>query len=200
MSRVVFNSSTLRASSRLRLATTPSVNAANFGSRLPTNLGTRNRSITFLTRSNTPSTSTFFAGRRNMSAKATTHPTLTVVSTEHAPAAIGPYSQAIKVGDLLFCSGCIPLDPATAQIVEGGVEAQTERALQNLKAVVEQGGSELGKVVKTTVFLKNMNDFAAVNAIYANFFGDHKPARSAVEVARLPKDVLVEVEAIASLK
>lgn len=134
-----------------------------------------------------------------------------------APAAIGPYSQAIKAGDLLFCSGCIPLDATTGEIVTGGVEAQTEKALANLKAVVEAGGSELGKVVKTTVrdsdvvwdkditdrvnynsqvFLKSMNDFVAVNGIYAKFFGDHKPARSAVEVARLPKDVLVEVEAI----
>lgn len=85
------------------------------------------------------------------------------------------------------------------QVIEGGVEEQTQQALKNLKAVVEASGSELGKVVKTTVFLKNMNDFVAVNGIYANFFGDHKPARSAVEVARLPKDVLVEVEAIASL-
>ncbi|TFK42063.1 Endoribonuclease L-PSP/chorismate mutase-like protein, partial [Crucibulum laeve] len=114
-----------------------------------------------------------------------------------APAAIGPYSQAIKVGDLLFASGCIPLDPSTMQVVEGGVEAQTEQALKNLKAVVEAGGSELGKVVKTTVFLKSMNDFVTVNGIYEKFFGNHKPARSAVEVARLPKDVLVEIECIA---
>jgi len=126
-----------------------------------------------------------------------THPTLSVVNTNQAPAAIGPYSQAIKVGNLLFCSGCIPLDPASSQIVEGGIEEQTEQALKNLKAVVEAGGSELGKVVKTTVFLKSMDDFAKVNTGYANFFGNHAPARSAVEVARLPKDVLVEVECIA---
>ncbi|EDR15320.1 uncharacterized protein LACBIDRAFT_301440 [Laccaria bicolor S238N-H82] len=131
---------------------------------------------------------------------ATTHPSLSVVSTPQAPAAIGPYSQAIKVGDLLFCSGCIPLDASTMQVVEGGVVAQTEQALKNLKAVVEAGGSELGKVAKTTVFLKSMDDFVAVNGVYAKFFGEHKPARSAVEVARLPKDVLVEVECIASLK
>ncbi|KAF9469662.1 Endoribonuclease L-PSP/chorismate mutase-like protein [Collybia nuda] len=129
-----------------------------------------------------------------------THQSLTIVSSSSAPAAIGPYSQAIKAGDLLFCSGCIPLDATTGEIVTGGVEAQTEKALANLKAVVEAGGSELGKVVKTTVFLKSMNDFVIVNSIYAKFFGDHKPARSAVEVARLPKDVLVEVEAIVSLK
>jgi len=126
-----------------------------------------------------------------------THPSLSVVTTEHAPAAIGPYSQAIRVGHLLFCSGCIPLDPANARIVEGGIEEQTEQALKNLKAVVEAGGSELGKVAKTTVFLKSMDDFAKVNAIYADFFGNHAPARSAVEAARLPRDVLVEVECIA---
>ncbi|TEB32337.1 YjgF-like protein [Coprinellus micaceus] len=129
-----------------------------------------------------------------------THESLSIVSTPQAPAAIGPYSQGIKAGDLLFCSGCIPLDPASMQVVEGGVEAQAEQAFKNLKAVVEAGGAELGKVVKTTVFLKSMDDFAAVNGVYAKFFGNHKPARSAVEVARLPKDVLVEVEAIVSLK
>lgn len=92
------------------------------------------------------------------------------------------------------------MNPETMQVVEGGVEAQTEQALKNLKAVVEAGGAELGRVVKTTVFLKSMDDFVAVNGVYASFFGNHKPARSAVEVARLPKDVLVEVEAIVSLK
>ncbi|KAJ6575453.1 Endoribonuclease L-PSP/chorismate mutase-like protein [Mycena capillaripes] len=126
--------------------------------------------------------------------------TLSIVSSPNAPAALGPYSQAIKLGDLLFCSGCIPLDPATAEVVSGGIEAQTEQALKNLKAVLEEGGSELGKVVKTTVFLKSMEDFAVVNGIYARVFGAHKPARSCVEVARLPKDVLFEIECIASLK
>ncbi|EIW87245.1 YjgF-like protein, partial [Coniophora puteana RWD-64-598 SS2] len=119
------------------------------------------------------------------------------VTSIGAPAAIGPYSQAIKAGDLVFVSGCIPLDPGTAQIVEGGIEAQTTQALKNLKAVVEASGSELGKVVKTTVFLKDMNDFVVVNGLYEKFFGNHKPARSAVEVARLPKDVLFEIECIA---
>jgi len=128
----------------------------------------------------------------------TTHESLSIVSTARAPAAIGPYSQGIRLGNLLFCSGCIPLDPSTKEIVSGGIEAQTEQVLKNLKAVVEAGGSELGKVVKTTVFLKSMNDFATVNEIYAKFFGNHSPARSAVEVARLPKDVLVEIECIAS--
>ncbi|KAI4522074.1 Endoribonuclease L-PSP/chorismate mutase-like protein [Schizophyllum commune] len=128
-----------------------------------------------------------------------THPSLSIVATPNAPAAIGPYAQGVKVGSLVFASGCIPLDPATGQIVEGGIEAQAHQALKNLKAVVEASGSELGKVVKCTVFMKNMDDFAAVNGIYARFFGEHKPARSAVEVARLPRDVLVEIEAIASL-
>ncbi|KZP15661.1 translation initiation inhibitor [Athelia psychrophila] len=128
-----------------------------------------------------------------------TSPTLGLISTEHAPAAIGPYTQAIQAAGLLFVSGCIPLDPKSAQIVPGGIVEQTEQALSNLKAVVEAGGSELGKVVKTTVFIKDMNDFATVNGIYAKFFGNHKPARSAVEVARLPKDVLFEIECIASL-
>ncbi|KAJ3512832.1 hypothetical protein NLJ89_g3294 [Agrocybe chaxingu] len=132
-----------------------------------------------------------------MSAPTSTHESLSVVSTSQAPAAIGPYAQAIKVGDLLFCSGCIPLEPPTMQVVEGGIVAQTEQALKNLKAVVEAGGSELGKVAKTTVFLKSMDDFVAVNGVYSNFFGSHTPARSAVEVARLPKDVLVEIECIA---
>jgi len=127
-----------------------------------------------------------------------THESLSIVSTPNAPAAIGPYSQGIRLGNLLFCSGCIPLDPSTMQIVSGGVEAQTEQVLKNLKAVVEAGGSELGKVVKITVFLKSMNDFATVNEIYAKFFGNHTPARSAVEVARLPKDALIEIECIAS--
>jgi len=122
---------------------------------------------------------------------------LTPVSTSAAPSAIGPYSQAIKVGNLVFASGCIPLDPKTMEIVSGGIEEQTKQSLANLKAVVEASGSSVGQVAKTTVFLKNMGDFATVNAIYAEFFGDHKPARSAVEVARLPKDVLVEVECIA---
>jgi len=140
---------------------------------------------------------TFSSTPINMSVS--THESLSVVSTTRAPAAIGPYSQAIKTGNLLFCSGCIPLDLATMQVVEGGIESQTTQALKNLKAVVEAGGSELGRVVKTTVFLKSMDDFATVNGIYAKFFGNHSPARSAVEVARLPRDVLVEVECIASL-
>ncbi|KAG8901554.1 hypothetical protein FRB99_005217 [Tulasnella sp. 403] len=122
---------------------------------------------------------------------------LTPVQTSSAPSAIGPYSQGIKVGNLVFASGCVPLDPSTMEVVPGGIEEQTTQALKNLKAVVEASGSSLSRVAKTTVFLKNMNDFAAMNKIYSEAFGDHKPARSAVEVARLPKDVLVEVECIA---
>jgi 2-iminobutanoate/2-iminopropanoate deaminase len=96
----------------------------------------------------------------------TTHVSLTKVSTSNAPAAIGPYSQAVKAGNLVFVSGCIPLDPSSGQIVEGGIEAQTEQAMKNLRAVVEASGTELGKVVKTTVFLKSMNDFATVNGMF----------------------------------
>jgi len=100
---------------------------------------------------------------------------LSIVSSPHAPAALGPYSQAIKLGDLLFCSGCIPLDPTTAEVVPGGIEAQTEQALKNMKTVLEEGGSALGKVVKTTVFLKSMDDFGVVNGIYARVFGGTSP-------------------------
>jgi len=137
--------------------------------------------------------------KRAMSSTITTDPALTPVFTPNAPGAVGPYSQAIKFRDLLFVSGNIPLDPATGEIVAGGVEEQAKQVLKNLRAVVEASGSDLGKVVKTTVFLKSMNDFAAVNSIYEQAFGNHKPARSAVEVSRLPKDVLVEIECIASL-
>ncbi|KAI0095142.1 translation initiation inhibitor [Irpex rosettiformis] len=128
-----------------------------------------------------------------------THSSLTLVSTSAAPAAVGPYTQAVRVGDILYTSGSLGLDPATGKLVEGGVEAQAEQALKNLKAVIEAGGSEVGKVVKTTVFLANMDDFVPVNAIYAKFFGNHKPARSAVQVARLPLNALFEIESIVSL-
>ena len=124
----------------------------------------------------------------------------TAVSTKNAPAAIGPYSQAVRVGDFLYSSGQVALDPATGALVEGGIEAQTTRVLENLKAVLEEAGIGLKNVVKTTVFVKNMGDFAAMNAIYARYFapeGVVAPARSTVEVARLPKDALVEIEVIA---
>ncbi|GAA5877027.1 hypothetical protein JCM1840_007100 [Sporobolomyces johnsonii] len=116
------------------------------------------------------------------------------VATQNAPSAVGPYSQALKTDSLIFLSGCIPLNPQTMKVVEGGVEEQTEQALKNLTAVVEASGSKLSHVVKTTVFLQSM-----VNAVYTKHFGDYKPARSCVEVARLPLGVLVEVEAIAVL-
>jgi 2-iminobutanoate/2-iminopropanoate deaminase len=122
-----------------------------------------------------------------------------IIATDKAPAAIGPYSQAVKVGNLLFTSGMIPIDPATNTLVEGGIEVQAERALQNVKALLEASGSSMDKVVKTVVFIKNMDDFAKVNEIYAKYFTSDFPARSCVEVARLPKDVLIEMEAIAEI-
>ena len=124
------------------------------------------------------------------------------VSTKSAPAAIGPYSQAVQVGDFLYTSGQVGLDPATGALVEGGIETQTTRVIENLKAVLEAAGIDFAHVVKTTVFLKNMGDFAAMNAIYGTYFapeGVVAPARSTVEVARLPKDALVEIEAIAKV-
>ena len=122
-----------------------------------------------------------------------------IISTDKAPAAIGPYSQAVKVGNLLFTSGMIPIDPATNTLVEGGIEVQAERALENVKALLEASGSSMDKVVKTVVFIKNMDDFAKVNEIYAKYFTADFPARSCVEVAILPKDVLIEMEAIAEI-
>lgn len=120
-----------------------------------------------------------------------------VVATPLAPAAIGPYSQAVLAGGFVFCSGQIPLEPATGQIVEVDVSAQTHRVLQNLKAVLEAAGSSLQKVVKTTVFLRDMGDFAAMNAVYGEYFKEDPPARATVQAARLPKDVSVEIECIA---
>jgi 2-iminobutanoate/2-iminopropanoate deaminase len=122
------------------------------------------------------------------------------VSTPNAPAAIGPYSQAVKIGDLVYTSGQIPLDPATGLMVEGGIREQTTRVLENVKAVLAEASSDMQRVVKTTVFLKNMSDFAAMNEIYASYLapeGVVAPARSTVEVARLPKDALVEIDVIA---
>jgi len=123
----------------------------------------------------------------------------TVVNTDKAPKAIGPYSQAIKANGFLFTSGQIPLDPATGNIVDGGIVAQTEKVLENLKAILQSEGLDAARVVKTTVFLADMNDFQTVNGIYAKFFTGDAPARSCVQVARLPKDVLVEIEAVAVL-
>jgi len=119
------------------------------------------------------------------------------IQTDRAPEAIGPYSQAIKANGFIFASGQIPLDPATMQIVEGGIQEQTGRVLDNLKAVLEAAGSSLGRVVKTTVYLADMGEFAAMNEIYAKYFGATKPARATVQVARLPRDVKVEIDVIA---
>ncbi len=119
------------------------------------------------------------------------------IQTDRAPQAIGPYSQAIKANGFIFASGQIPLDPATMRIVEGGIEEQTGRVLENLKAVLEAAGSSLDRVVKTTVYLADMGEFAAMNEIYAKYFGATKPARATVQVARLPRDVKVEIEVVA---
>ncbi len=120
-----------------------------------------------------------------------------VIATDGAPKAIGPYSQAIKANGFIFVSGQTPLDPTTQQMVSGGVPEQTERVLNNISAILKAAGSSLDKVVRCGVFLKNMNDFAAMNEVYARFFSGNPPARSTVEVARLPKDCLVEIDAIA---
>ncbi len=120
-----------------------------------------------------------------------------VVSTKDAPQAIGPYSQAIKANGFVFTSGQIAIDPATQQVVAGDVAAQTDRVLRNLSEILEAAGSGLGKVVRATVFLKSMNDFAAMNQVYGKYFSSTPPARSTVEVARLPREVLVEIDVIA---
>jgi 2-iminobutanoate/2-iminopropanoate deaminase len=120
-----------------------------------------------------------------------------VVSTKDAPQAIGPYSQAIKANGFIFTSGQVAIDPANQQVITGDVAAQTDRVLRNLSEILEAAGSGLGKVVRATVFLKNMNDFSAMNAVYGKYFSTVPPARSTVEVARLPKDVLVEIDVIA---
>ena len=122
------------------------------------------------------------------------------VQTDNAPKAIGPYSQAIKANGFVFASGQIPLDPATMQIVEGGIREQTERVMNNLEAVLQASGSSLEGVVKTTVFLKDLTDFAEMNEVYGSFFRQTPPARSTVEVARLPRDVRVEIDVIALLE
>jgi len=120
-----------------------------------------------------------------------------VISTEQAPKAIGPYSQAIRAAGLIFTSGQIAIDPATQQVIAGDVAAQTDRVLKNLAAILHASGSSLDKVLRSTVFLKNMGDFAAMNEVYGRYFTQTPPARSTVEVARLPKDVLVEIDVIA---
>ena len=124
----------------------------------------------------------------------------TIISTPKAPAAIGPYSQAVLVNGMLFTSGVIPIDPETNTLVEGDVTVQARQAIGNLKNLIEASGSSMDKVVKTTVFIKDMNDFGKINDIYKDFFTSDFPARSCVEVARLPKDGLIEIEAIATVE
>ena len=122
-----------------------------------------------------------------------------IITTDQAPAAIGPYSQAVEVNGMVYTSGVIPIVPATGEIVEGGIKEQAEQALGNLKALIEASGAKVEDTVKTVVFIKDMNDFATVNEIYSRYFTGDCPARSCVEVARLPKDVLIEIEAIVAI-
>jgi len=126
--------------------------------------------------------------------------TITSIATPTAPAAIGPYSQAVVAGNLLFVSGQIPLDPESAELVGGDIENQTRRVLDNLKAIIQAAGADMDRVVKTTIFLSDMNDFAAVNGVYAEYFNAILPARATVQVAGLPKGVPVEIEAVVLLK
>lgn len=119
-----------------------------------------------------------------------------IIATDKAPSAIGPYSQAVEAGGLVFTSGVIPIVPSTGELVNGGIEEQAEQAIGNLKALIEASGAKIEDTVKTVVFIKDMNDFAKVNEIYSRYFNGDCPARSCVEVARLPKDVLIEIEAI----
>lgn len=126
-------------------------------------------------------------------------PTMQTVHTANAPAAIGPYSQAIVANGFVFTAGQVPFDPATMQLVEGDIAVQTEQVMKNITAILQQAGADLSTVVKTTVFLRDMNDFAGMNEVYGRHFGEHKPARSTVQVARLPRDVAVEIEAVAVL-
>jgi len=120
-----------------------------------------------------------------------------IVHTKKAPVAVGPYSQAVSANGFLFTAGQIPIDPTTGKVTQGDIKVQTRQVMENLKAVVEAGGSSFANVVKTTVFMKDMNEFAAMNEVYGEYFKEHPPARSTVEVARLPKDVRIEIEAVA---
>lgn len=122
-----------------------------------------------------------------------------VIHTDNAPKAIGPYSQAVKAGNILFVSGQVPFVPETMEIVEGDVKAQTAQSLKNIQAILAEAGLNFSHVVKSTVFIKDMNEFDQINEVYAEFFGENKPARACVEVARLPKDVKVEIEVIAAI-
>ncbi len=119
------------------------------------------------------------------------------ISTDKAPAALGPYSQAVRAGNLIFISGQIPLDPSNGELIEGDIKDQTRRVLANLMEIITAGGGNLGSIVKTTVYLKNMDDFSLMNEAYAEYFKENQPARACVEVSRLPKDVDIEIEAVA---
>ena len=128
--------------------------------------------------------------------------TKSVITTDGAPAAIGPYAQGVRVGSLIFTAGQGALDPVSGQVVPGGIKEQTERTIENLRAILEAGGSSLGQVIKATVFLKDLNDFPAMNTVYASYFGTDEetlPARTTVEVSRLPRNLLVEIEVIAEV-
>lgn len=120
-----------------------------------------------------------------------------ILHTDKAPAAVGPYCQAVQVGDMIFTSGQLAIDPANGNLINDDIEKATRRSLENVKAILEEAGSSLEKVVKTTIFLDDMDNFAKVNEVYGEYFSDHKPARSCVQVARLPKDAIVEIEVIA---
>ena len=122
-----------------------------------------------------------------------------IISTENAPGAIGPYSQAVKAGGMIFCSGQIPIDPVTGEVVSHAVSEQTEQVLKNLREVLDAAGADLSHVVKTTVFLADMSDFSEMNEVYAKYFGENKPARATVQAARLPRDAKVEIDCIAVL-
>ena len=123
-----------------------------------------------------------------------------IIMTEKAPLAIGPYSQAVKYGNIIFTSGAIGVDPGTGAFADGGIQVQTKQCIENLKVILEASGSSLENVLKTTVFIKDMNDFSKVNEIYGKYFTEKQPGRSCVEVARLPKDALIEIEAIAFVR
>ncbi len=120
-----------------------------------------------------------------------------ILHTDKAPAAVGPYCQAVQVGDMIFTSGQLAIDPANGNLINDDIEKATRRSLDNVKAILEEAGSSLEKVVKTTIFLDDMDNFARVNEVYGEYFSDHKPARSCIQVARLPKDAIVEIEVIA---